>query len=187
MRLLVFGGAAFLVEGHAPYRQWIAYRADRLMIVANRRPPEAFPLAKTLATHLRRTIPDARAEVARSPTLLRIAQLVITKQIEVAVVTTAEAQQMARGEGAIAREGPVPLRVLAFLREPYVLVCHSEFDRERAYLMVFGLFDEEGSPALDRTAGSLSSAMRRASEIQVPLHVGAREFYLELGKGAQDS
>ncbi|MCH8882987.1 MAG: dUTP diphosphatase [SAR324 cluster bacterium] len=117
----------------------------------------------------------------------RIAQLVITKQIEVAVVTTAEAQQMARGEGAIAREGPVPLRVLAFLREPYVLVCHSEFDRERAYLMTFGLFDEEGSSTLDRTAGSLSSAMRRASEIQVPLHVGAREFYLELGKGAQDS
>ncbi len=181
------GGGAFLLAGHAPYRQWIVYRSERLMIVAGRQPPGVFPLAKTLASDLKRTIPDAKPEATRAPSILHIAQLIVTKQIEVAVMTAEEARRMARGEGESAREGPVPLRSVAFLREPYVLVCHSEFDRDRAYLMAFGLFDEEGSSTLDRNYVSLPAAMRRASEIQVPLHVGAREFYLELEKGAQDS
>jgi TRAP-type uncharacterized transport system substrate-binding protein len=180
LRFLAIGGGAFWLSGHAPYRQWVVYRSERLMIVASRREPEAFPLAEALAADLQRAIPDARPEAARAPTVLHVSRLVLSRQIDVAVLTADQARAVSRGEGESAAEGPVPLRILAFLREPFVLACHADFDRDKAYLLVFGLFDAEGSPTLAPAYRSLEAASRGAAGLGIPLHVGARQFYLEL-------
>ena len=180
LKLLAMGGGAFWLSGHAPYRQWVVYRSERLMIVASRREPEAFPLTEALTADLRRAIPDSRPEPARAPSVLHISRLIDSRQIELAVLTAAQASAVTRGEGESGEEGPVPLRLLAVLREPFVLACHPQFDRDRAYLVVFGLFDAEGSAALHPEYRSLEAVTRRAGELGIPLHVGAREFYLEL-------
>ena len=184
LKLLAIGGGAFWLSGHAPYRQWVVYRSERLMVVAGRGEAEAFPLAEALAADLRRVIPDAQPEAARAPSLSRIASLVATRQIDVAVLTAGQAAAMSRGTGETAEEGPVPLRLVAFLREPYVLACNAQFDRDKAYLLAFGLFDGEGSATLAPRVRSLDEVTRGAAALGIPLHAGAREFYLERESGA---
>ena len=180
LRLIFFGGMAFLLSGHTPYRQWIIYRSERLMIVASYKEGPAFPLAESLARDLSQTIPEARAEAARAPTIRHVTRLVLSKQIPVAIMTRTQALEMIQGTGEGKAEGPVPLRLLAFLRDGFVLISHSDFPRDKAYLMLFGLFDEKASPEL--LAPQASTPERfflYAGKFAVPLHVGAREFLLE--------
>ena len=187
LKFLGFGGAAFFFLGHIPYRQWVVYRSQRLLIVAAAAEPEAFPLTERVAGDLLRAIPETKAEAARTPTLRHITRLVLSRQIPLAVVTEEQAQLMLLGEGEGRAEGPVPLRVLAFLQEPYVLVAHKEFDRGRAYLVVFGLFDGEGSKALAAGDRTLRAMIDRARAIRVPLHSGILDFLLEIQAGAPPS
>jgi len=179
LRLLAIGGGAFWLSGHAPYRQWLKYRSARLMIVASRHEPEAFPLTEALTGDLQRAIPDAKPEAARAASVLRIASLVVTRQIEVTVLTADQAGAMSRGEGESAPEGPVPLNLIAFLREPFVLACHANFERDKAYLLAFGMFDNGGSASLSGESRGLFQVLRRAAELGLPLHPGAQEFYVE--------
>jgi TRAP-type uncharacterized transport system substrate-binding protein len=183
LKLGLLGSAAWTLSGHAPYRQWQVYRAERLMIVACRRDAEAFPLAERLAADLERSIPDAKPEAARAPTLLHMTRLLLTRQIEVGLLTAGQARDMAQGAGEGASEGPVSLSLLAILREPFVLVCHSEFDRDRAYLLTFGLHDNNGSGALSASTRGMFQVLRRAGELGIPLHPGAQEFYVEQQAG----
>jgi len=171
---------ALLLSGHAPYRQWAVYRSERLMIVGSRSDPEAFPLTESLVEDLQRTIPKAKPEAARAPTIYNTTRLILSKQIQVAVITTEQAQLMFAGKGEGATEGAVPLRVLAYLKDPYVLVSHAEFDRNRAYLILFGLFDGEGSKTLSPQYKPLLSAIKRSQEIGIPLHIGAQAFLLSI-------
>ncbi len=184
---VALGGAAWIASGHAPYRQWVVYRSQRLLIVAGRAEPEAFPLTERLVGDLLRAIPESKAEAARTPTLRHITRLLLSRQIPLAVMTAEQAQLMFRGEGEGRAEGPVPLRVLAFLQEPYVLVSHVEYDRDRAYLVVFGLFDEKGSQALSVRYRTLATMIARSREMRVPLHSGTFDFLLELQAGAPPS
>ncbi len=180
LRLIFFGGMAGLFSGHTPYRQWIVYRSERLMIVASRKEAPAFPLAKSLARNLSRTIPDARAEAARAPTIRHVTRLVLSKQIPVAIMTQTQALEMIQGTGKGKAEGPVPLRLPAFLRDRLVLVSHGDFPRDKAYLMLFGLFDEQANPKLLAPQASTPDRfLLHSTKFSVPLHVGAREFLLE--------
>ena len=178
VKLLVLSGVAWGSLGHAPYKQWIAYRKARLMIVAGRWEPEAFPLTADLAADLMVTVPETRAEPARAPTLRHITRLLLTRQIDLAVVTGDEARKIVLGE-SFKNVGPVPLRILAFLRPPYVLVCNANFERDKAYMVTFGLFDEKGSGMVAPEFKHLASAMNRANELRIPLHVGTREYMIE--------
>ena len=187
LKFLGFGGAAFFLFGHTPYRQWVVYRSHRLLIVAGRAEPEAFPLTERLVGDLLRAIPESKAEAARTPTLRHITRLLLSRQIPLAVVTAEQAELMFRGEGEGRAEGPVPLRVLAFLQEPYVLVSHVEYDRDRAYLVVFGLFDGNGSQALSSRYRTLATMINRSRAIRVPLHSGTFDFLLEIQAGAPPS
>lgn len=180
LRLIFWGGMAFWLSGHTPYRQWIVYRSERLMIVASRKEAPAFPLAKSLARSLSQIIPDARAEATRAPTIRHITRLILSKQIPVAIMTQTQALEMIQGTGEGRAEGPVPLRLLAFLRDGFVLVSHGDFPRDRAYLMLFGLFDEKATPEmLAPQASTPERFFLHAPKFSVPLHVGAREFLLE--------
>jgi hypothetical protein len=74
------------------------------------------------------------------------------------------------------------MRLLAFLRGGHLLVSNAEFERDRAYLVVFGLFDEQGSAALAEEYRTLAAVSQGAAALGIPLHVGARELMLELEK-----
>ena len=184
LKLLALAGGAFGLSGHAPYRQWVVYRSERLMIVASRHEPEAFPLTEALVADLQRAIPDTQATPARAPSTLHIARLIDSRQIDVAVLTAGQAQAISRGSGECAEHGAVPIRLLALLRGDHALVCNSAFDRDRGYLVLFGLFDEQGSQTLSPEYRSLAAANQGAAELGIPLHVGAREFLLEWDKPA---
>lgn len=177
---LLLGGMALPLSAHVPYRQWTVYRNDRLMIVSGKTLPRAFELTQALADDLSRIIPKARVEAARAPTMRHVTRLVLSKQIPVAVMLREEALQMLRGEGEGRAEGPVPLRTLAFLRDGYVLVAHADISRERAYLILFGLFDDKATPGLlAESAVTPAQMLQQVTEFRVPMHIGAREFLLK--------
>lgn len=174
--LVVLGCVALVLQGHTPYKQWKVYRADRLMVVATALEPEAFPLAKAVVNHLRQTIPKARPEATRAPTLRHVGRLILSRQIEVAVVTGQQARMLFRGEDDSSREGPVPLRILAFLSGGYVLVTHEKFNKDNAALLVVGLFGEQGSAKLSRKYKTIAGIRKRAGELSVPVHAGTLEY-----------
>lgn len=177
-KLIAGGSLAFLLAGHAPYRQWTVYRAERLMIVASKSEKAAFPLAEMVANDLKRTIPQVKPEATRAPTLRHITRLILSQQIQVAVITTKQAQLMFQGKGEGSREGPVPLRVVAFLKESHLLVAHTAFGKDNTFLMLSGLFDGSGLNTLSLPYKCPSAALNRSKAIGIPLHLGAQAFFM---------
>ena len=176
IQLTVLGGAGFLLSGHMPYKQWAVYRSQRLMIVASRSEEAAFPLAKALVAELEAKIPRARPDATRAPSILHVTRLLLTQQIQIAVMTEDQARLMASGEGEAGYEGAVPLRVLAFLSEPYVLVSHADFADDRARLIAASLFGKHRSTLISPRLSSPQAMRRRAEELRIPLHQGTEKY-----------
>lgn len=132
---------------HTPYRQWVIYRRKHLLIGCHRGDDAGYARAKavveTLATHL----PDARARAARAPSAPRLAGLIATDQMDVAVLHTDAAMGMAEASGPFESYGPQPLTTLARLGDTHLLVAHSRFKGAHAGLVSEALADKSTTPA----------------------------------------
>lgn len=141
-RLLLRAGAAAglvtLLGGHTPYGQWVVYRKKHLLIGCHKDDPETYALAKRAVALLAEHLPAAKARVARAPFAGRLASLLGTDQLEVAVLGAGDARAMLRGEGAFAAYGPVPLRLLVPVGER-LLVAHADFPGDHAALVTGAL------------------------------------------------
>ena len=162
LRVLGALGAAVLLSGHSPYRQWKVYRQTHLLLFTMRDDPRSDELGESLSATLRARLPASRAQVARAPHAQRIASLISSAQADVALLRRDDARALYRGEGAFADYGRVPLRVLVEV-EGYRLVCRDDFRFEHAYAVVEAL-----------SAEPLPAALRVPLDAQdVPTHDGA--------------
>lgn len=154
-RLLGLGGAAGLVlllGGHTPYRQWVVYRRKHLLIGCHRDDPETYALAKRIAAALAEHLPAAKARVARAPYPGRLASLLGTGQLEVAVLGTDEAGEMLGGAGPFAPYGPVAVRLLTPVGDR-LLVARADFPERHAWLVTGALIGTALTPASLRLDG----------------------------------
>src|SRR5688500_18178511 len=126
--------AAVAVGAHTPYGQWTVYRLRNLFIVASGTDAQAANLARALAEGLSRELPESHARMTRATDSVRIASLLATEQLDVAVVSRDEAALMLAGTGAYREVGPVQVRAIASLGE-YVLVTVERFAARHAYLI----------------------------------------------------
>lgn len=156
----------FAAHAHTPYRQWAVYRQRFLLILSSRDDPPSDELAERFAATLRETLPESRAQVARAPHVDRIASLMSTRQMDVAVLRESQVSALFKGETPFADYGPVPLRVLA-QTAGYQFVCREDFKKQHAYLVTEALV---GSlPGVkDTTVAQTSNG--------VPLHAGTLAF-----------
>lgn len=154
---LVAGSAFLATSGHTPYRQWAIYRRKHLLILTLKG-DGSYPLGKRLAQSLAEILPDSAARVTRAPHGERVASLLATRQLELALLTPALVE-------ALVETQAIPLTLLGLV-EDYWLVAHRDFPANHAYRVV---------AALDGAGGALSVAFRGVSAANsgLALHPGA--------------
>ncbi|MEM9144862.1 MAG: hypothetical protein AAGC57_01595 [Pseudomonadota bacterium] len=136
---LASAGLAGTAPAHTPYGQWVVYRQKHLLIGAHRGDPQTYTLAKAVVAALERELPAARARVARGPHPRRIAALMGTGQLLVAVLSAAEAQAMVWAVAPFEADPPVPLVRLAALGGEYGLVAVPDLPPAHAWQVVDAL------------------------------------------------
>lgn len=162
-RLAAAALAAMVAGGHTPYGQWTVYRLRNLFLVAARTDPAAVALAEALAQGLARELPESQARMTRAADPVRVASLLATGQLDVAVVGRDEAALMREGGGAFAAVGPAPILALADLGG-HLLVTVESFRPRHAYLL---------SEAVAHLRAALPKAVAAGGALPVPEHPGA--------------
>ena len=110
---LAFAGAACAAPalGHTPYGQWVVYRQKHLLVGSHRGDLRTYDWAKAVVAGLDEQLPEAQARVARGPRPQRIATLMGTGQLFLAVLTAQEAGRMARAEAPFVGYRPTPVLI----------------------------------------------------------------------------
>ena len=174
LRLLGAAGAASLLAGHSPYRQWDVYRKTRLVLVASATDKPAVQLAQALGAIFALGLPESRATHARARDTNDLVRLLASRQLEVAVLRESEAHAVLTGAAPFADNGRVALRTLGVLGE-HLIVCVAEVPNAAAYLLVESMAEHWRELDASLVAGAISP--RPAQALRVPLHPGALEFY----------
>ncbi|SIT18517.1 hypothetical protein SAMN05421759_1311 [Roseivivax lentus] len=130
-------GAAFAAPAyaHTPYGQWVVYRQKHLLIGSHRGDFRTYELAKDVVAALSKELPEAQARVARGPRPQRIASLMGTGQLFLAVLSADEAARMERAEAPFEGNRPIPVHALAALDSAYLLFAAPEFPEEHGRLV----------------------------------------------------
>ena len=165
--LIRTGGAAaasFLLSGHTPYGQWVVYRKKHLLIGCHKQDPRTYDLAKQVVALLGEHLPAAKARAARAPRAQRLASLIGTDQMDVAVLAWAEAAAMAAGTGIFKPYGKIPLTLLASLGDR-ALIAHGDFPARHAWLVAAAL-----------GASPLVAKVKVPGLTPLPWHPGAEAF-----------
>ena len=159
------------VTGHTPYRQWQVYRRRHLLILTSKSEAPSYPLGKQVAEILALYLPASKAGVARAPNSERIASLIGSKQMDVALLERTAAAALLEGEAPF--EQPLPLRALVGLGD-YLLVCREDFPADHAYLLTRTLSmhrDLLSVPVTPAVGGE------GRADARVPTHAGAFSYY----------
>lgn len=135
---VTLGAAQGRLHAHTPYRQWVVYRQKHLLIGCHRDDPSSYALAKGTVAMLDHALPDARSRVARGPAASRLASLLATEQLDVAIVEQATADAMRHGRDGFAAYGPLPLSTL-YRFGRHRLVAHARLDSRHAERLVEAL------------------------------------------------
>jgi hypothetical protein len=165
-RTASLAGAWFALGAHTPYQRWKVYRQRHLLIVASKTDPEAFRLSKAIAAILAADLPESQARASRAPNLVRIASLLGTAQMDVAVLARADAAALNEGTGPFAESGAVALRTL-FVIDAHLLVSRADFPQEHGFLI---------AEALHLNRGELPGAVPDEGTAPVPAHTGALDY-----------
>ncbi len=165
--------AVIAATGHSPYRQWKIYRKRKLLILTSRSDGPSFPLGERVAKILAMHLPESHAQVSRAPNTERIASLISTRQMDVAVLSPNDAASLFAGRAPFAEYGPVPLRTIVALGD-YLLICRDDFPALHAYLVAETLIENFAELGLE--VSSLEAGQTSA-EAAVPTHRGARAYF----------
>ena len=152
---LLGGSAWLLASGHTPYEQWVVYRKRTLLIGSVRSDPPTYELAERIATHLAERLPKSRARLSRAANYRRLASLLGTAQLEVAVLSRARAIAMAGAGPPFTDFEPLPLRRLYDMGD-YILTSHADFPARHAYL-VSRTLAEKAAPVAGTVLGAVET------------------------------
>jgi TRAP-type uncharacterized transport system substrate-binding protein len=166
LRLVSVGAVSLLVGGHAPYGQWGVYRKRYLLILTTRDDPTSYELGTRIAALLAERLPESRARVSRAPHKERVASLISSKQMDVALMHHNDAADLRAGASPYADYGPAPLHMIVAIGD-YQLVCRDDFPARHAWLIAEALSED---PHSIRVSGDESDA-------RVPLHPGAEAYF----------
>lgn len=150
-------------SAHTPYGQWVVYRQKHLLIGAHRGDSRTYVLAKSIVAGLERELPEARARVARGPRPQRIASLIATGQLFLAVLSEDEAGRMARAEPPFEGYRPTPVQAVAGLSDGYFLFAAPDFPVDHARLVAEAMYH--------------SGLGSRPDLVGLAVHGGAFEFW----------
>lgn len=164
LRLLAGTAAAPLLSGHTPYGQWVVYRKKHLLIGCHKADPETYALAKRAVALLATHLPAAKSRVARAPDAGRLASLLGTAQMQVAILSRSDAEGMRQGTGRFTAYGAIALQLLTPVAGR-LLVARADFPERHAWLVTGALVGSDLAPA-----------RARPGDPAIPWHPGSLAF-----------
>lgn len=126
--------ALWPVLGHTPFPQWKVYRQLHLFIVVDREDALACDLGRTIAHTLAAELPESRAMVTRARDGFRVASLLSTKQLDVALVRRSQFAAWQQNEAPYDQLEPTVLKAI-FTTGDYVLISRDDFLSDHAALV----------------------------------------------------
>ena len=167
------GAAAILLCGHAPYGQWGVYRRRYLLILTSRADPPSFELGKRVAEVLADRLPSSKAQVSRAPNNERIASLISSHQMDVALMRRDDAAALRQGQPPFAGHGPVKLFTIVGIGE-FLLACRDDFAARHAWLIAEA-FDKSRDVLPELLLPRTSTS--EPPDSRIPLHPGAVGYF----------
>ncbi|MEM9768710.1 MAG: hypothetical protein AAF892_12630 [Cyanobacteria bacterium P01_D01_bin.71] len=126
--------ALWPLVGHTPFPQWKVYRQVHLFIVVSREDSTAYELGQAITTTLATELPESQAMLTRARDCLRLASLISTHQLDLALLHRSELTTWQQGEPPFNQVEAVPLQTLFEIGE-YVLISRADFRAEHAALV----------------------------------------------------
>lgn len=120
------GAIALWPLAHTPFPQWKVYRKLHLFIVVNREDAVACDLGRAIAHTLADELPESRAMLTRAGDALRLASLISTQQLDVALLPRSEFLAWQQNQSPYDQLEPTTLKEL-FVVEDYVLISRDDF------------------------------------------------------------
>jgi hypothetical protein len=158
VRFGLCGAALLLTSAHTPYRQWVIYRKRRLLIGSSKADAPSYSLSKQVAETLLTNLPESKARASRAPNPWRLASLLSTAQLDVAVLSATDVAALVEGRPPFADFGGVALAGL-FGFDAYLLVARADFPVRHAYLVSRTLYEHRatipGARPLKAAVGAL--------------------------------
>lgn len=148
------------IQAHTLYGQWQVYRKKHLLIGCHREDPRTFELAKQLEAEFAHHLPAAKARVARAPHPERLASLLGTDQLEIAILNGDDAVLMAQGKPPFEPYGVLPLTLIGRIADRF-LIAHAQLPDHHAWLIRAAIEDAQ------LAAGGQDAML-------LPLHPGAK-------------
>jgi hypothetical protein len=173
LRLVLIGALSLLAGGHAPYGQWGVYRKRYLLILTTRADPTSHELGTRIAAILAERLPDSRARVSRAPHTERIASLMSSKQMDVALMRRDDAAALRGGAPPFAASGRVPLHTIIGVGD-HLLVCRDDFPARHAWLISEALAKNRHTLPVPLSPLPPAAA---SPDARVPLHPGAQAYF----------
>ncbi|HSM41079.1 MAG TPA: hypothetical protein VK862_10035 [Afifellaceae bacterium] len=164
VKLILLAVGAKILGGHTPYGQWVVYRKKHLLIGCHKVDPKTYELAKQVVALLAERLPAAKSRVARAPGSGRLASLLGTAQMDVAILSRSDAAAMLRGAEHFSAYGPIALRLLIPISDR-LLVARADLSERHAWLVTGALAGSEVAPAVAWTGDSV-----------IPWHPGSLAF-----------
>lgn len=152
-----------LATAHTPFRQWVVYRQKHLLVGAHRGDAQTYVLAQAVVVALGEELPDARARVARGPRAQRIAKLMSTGQLLLAVLPEAEAMAMSAAATPFENYVPISLTRIAAIEADYSLFAAPDLPASHAWLVADALVH--------------AGLAEEPEDLPIALHPGARAFW----------
>ena len=164
LRLSAAAASVLLLSGHTPYGQWVVYRKKHLLVGCHKEDPVTYDLAKQVVAQFEVHLPAAKSRVARAPTAGRLASLLGTEQMDVAILSPADAVAMMHGTGHFKAYGEIALRTLMPV-DGRILIARADFPERHAWLVSDALAESDLVPTL-----------KRPFDTAIPWHPGSLAF-----------
>jgi hypothetical protein len=152
---------------HTPYRFWDVFRKRNMQILTSHDDYIGDETGDVWVATLREKLPLSRAMVSRTQYMTRMASLLKTDQVKIAVLSYQHAQQMSTGEPPFEEYAPLKLDILVD-NGKYLLVTLPNLPLYHGYLV---------TTALMEAADKLQLINPGQGRFGMAVHAGAQAHY----------
>jgi hypothetical protein len=163
-----------LLSGHSPYRKFHIFRKTRLIIMAPNDDKRAGVVADAVVAFFSIHWGDSRPSSGRAQTAPEVVKLLVSNQLDVAVLSQKDAMAAREGHGRFANLGPSALCALAVFKD-HILVAREDLLKPIAEKITQPL--QANWATLDRDLSGAVESPYVGQAIGIPLHSVAADMY----------
>ncbi|MFZ2738288.1 MAG: hypothetical protein WBI20_01385 [Burkholderiaceae bacterium] len=152
---------------HTPYRFWDVFRKQNMQILTSHADYTGDDVGEDWVAVLRENLPLSRAMVSRAHDIPRIASLLKTNQVKIAVLSYLHARLLFTGEPPFEEFAPLPLNILVD-NGKYLLVTRPDLPLYHGYLLTVALME---------AANKLQLINPGKGRFGMALHAGSKAFF----------